>query len=58
MAESAPTDHRNGDPPGGDDGRENQRSFVADSTGGVFVYFFPRQVGEVDNFAGIEHRFG
>jgi hypothetical protein len=58
MAEAAATDHRNGEAARGDDGRKDQRGFVADSAGGMFVHLFPGKIGEINDFARIKHRFG
>ena len=58
VAEAAAADHRNGEAARGDDGREDERSLVADAAGGMLVHFFAGKIGEIEDFAGMEHGFG
>ena len=58
MAEAAAADHGNGEAARGDDGSEDERSFVADAAGGMLVDFFAGKSGQIEDFAGIQHGFG
>lgn len=58
VAEAAAADHRNGEAARCNDGRENERSFIADAAGGMLIHFFPGKIGEIDDFSGIEHGLG
>src|SRR5207248_11644883 len=44
VAQAAAADHRHVQAAGGDDGRENERSFLADSASRVLIYFFSGQL--------------
>src|SRR6202022_1688080 len=41
-----------------DNWSENQRSLIADAAGGMLIDFFAGNIGKIQNFSGIKHRFG
>src|ERR1700676_1855045 len=58
VAETASADHGNSESARGDNGSEDERSLITDAASGMFVDFFAGKIGEIDDFAGIEHGFG
>src|SRR5689334_5519346 len=51
-------DHRHTDTASGDERRDDDRRFVADTAGRMFVGFWFGNVGEVEDVAGVQHGFG
>ena len=58
VAEAAAADHRNRKAARRDDGSKNERSLVANPSGGVLVHFLAGDLGMVEDFSGIKHHLG
>src|SRR5437016_13585243 len=58
MAEPSATDHRNRKAARRHDGSKNERSLIANPSGGVLVHFLAADFGMVEDFPGVKHHFG
>ena len=58
VPEAAAADHRYANATGSNDGRDDQRSLIANTARGMLINFFPREVAPIQHLAGVQHSAG